>query len=198
MKQPSRSMTANITASMTSGASLNPVAQPIRPLLAPENASSWLNVDDAKMMSRSIPVTLIADSAAGLLMSRGEIDAAIVGELLVQLAELLAPSVQMALHRALGHAHVVGDAGDRPILLMEEQDDLALIVKRVDALGAFLQTDDGANLLAGVKRASMVLLLARELLFRRDWPASMRGLHYAGRGRSQEGEVKVATSAISI
>ena len=37
------------------------------------------------------------------------------------------------------------------------QDDLALIVKRVEALGAFLQTDDGANLLAGVKRATNIL-----------------------------------------
>lgn len=37
------------------------------------------------------------------------------------------------------------------------QDDLALIVKRVEALGEFLKTDDGANLLAGVKRASNIL-----------------------------------------
>jgi glycyl-tRNA synthetase beta chain len=37
------------------------------------------------------------------------------------------------------------------------QDDLALIVRRVDALGTFLTTDDGANLLAGVKRASNIL-----------------------------------------
>ena len=37
------------------------------------------------------------------------------------------------------------------------QDDLALIVKRVEALGAFLKTDDGATLLAGVKRASNIL-----------------------------------------
>jgi glycyl-tRNA synthetase beta chain len=37
------------------------------------------------------------------------------------------------------------------------QDDLALIVKRVDALDAFLKTDDGANLLAGVKRAANIL-----------------------------------------
>jgi glycyl-tRNA synthetase beta chain len=33
------------------------------------------------------------------------------------------------------------------------QDDLALIVRRVEALGEFLKTDDGANLLTGVKRA---------------------------------------------
>src|SRR5690606_3881787 len=31
------------------------------------------------------------------------------------------------------------------------QDDLALLVKRVEALTEFLKTDDGANLLAGVK-----------------------------------------------
>ncbi|MFA5948930.1 MAG: glycine--tRNA ligase subunit beta [Hyphomicrobium sp.] len=37
------------------------------------------------------------------------------------------------------------------------QDDLALIVKRVEALDAFLKSDDGANLLAGVKRASNIL-----------------------------------------
>ncbi len=37
------------------------------------------------------------------------------------------------------------------------QDDLALVVKRVDALGDFLTTDDGANLLAGVKRAANIL-----------------------------------------
>ena len=38
-----------------------------------------------------------------------------------------------------------------------KQDDLALIVKRVEALAEFLTTDDGANLLAGVKRASNIL-----------------------------------------
>ena len=39
------------------------------------------------------------------------------------------------------------------------QDDLALIVKRVNALGDFLKTDDGANLLAGVKRAANILAI---------------------------------------
>jgi glycyl-tRNA synthetase beta chain len=43
------------------------------------------------------------------------------------------------------------------VFALEGQDDLALIVKRVEALGAFLATDDGANLLAGVKRASNIL-----------------------------------------
>lgn len=39
------------------------------------------------------------------------------------------------------------------------QDDLALVVRRVEALGEFLKTDDGANLLAGVKRASNILAI---------------------------------------
>jgi len=39
------------------------------------------------------------------------------------------------------------------------QDDLALIVKRVEALAAFLSTDDGTTLLAGVKRASNILAI---------------------------------------
>jgi glycyl-tRNA synthetase beta chain len=38
-------------------------------------------------------------------------------------------------------------------------DDLALVVKRVDALTGLLATDDGANLLAGVKRASNILAI---------------------------------------
>ena len=37
------------------------------------------------------------------------------------------------------------------------QDDLALIVRRVEALSELLKTDDGANLLTGVKRATNIL-----------------------------------------
>jgi glycyl-tRNA synthetase beta chain len=37
------------------------------------------------------------------------------------------------------------------------QDDLLMVVRRVDALSKFLDTDDGKNLLAGVKRASNIL-----------------------------------------
>ncbi|MEW6768896.1 MAG: glycine--tRNA ligase subunit beta [Pseudomonadota bacterium] len=38
-----------------------------------------------------------------------------------------------------------------------EQDDLLMVVRRVEALGKFLDTDDGKNLLAGTKRASNIL-----------------------------------------
>jgi glycyl-tRNA synthetase beta chain len=37
------------------------------------------------------------------------------------------------------------------------EDDLVLIVKRVEALAAFLESDDGANLLVGYKRAANIL-----------------------------------------
>ncbi|MEO0882617.1 MAG: glycine--tRNA ligase subunit beta [Pseudomonadota bacterium] len=37
------------------------------------------------------------------------------------------------------------------------EDDLVLITKRVEALGTFLDTEDGANLLAGYKRAANIL-----------------------------------------
>ena len=56
------------------------------------------------------------------------------------------------------------EKGARPDLIdavfsLGGQDDLALIVKRVEALGEFLKTDDGANLLAGVKRGSNILAI---------------------------------------
>ena len=40
---------------------------------------------------------------------------------------------------------------------LEGQDDLLLIVRRVEALGKFLDTEDGKILLAGTKRASNIL-----------------------------------------
>ncbi len=55
--------------------------------------------------------------------------------------------------RDKGARHDLIDA----VFSLGDQDDLALIVKRVEALDAFLKTDDGANLLAGVKRAANIL-----------------------------------------
>lgn len=55
--------------------------------------------------------------------------------------------------RDQGARHDLVDA----VFALEGQDDLVLIVKRVEALGDFLKTDDGANLLAGFKRASNIL-----------------------------------------
>ncbi|WP_045835081.1 glycine--tRNA ligase subunit beta [Hyphomicrobium sp. 99] len=52
-----------------------------------------------------------------------------------------------------GKRHDLIDA----VFALGGQDDLALIVRRVEALDAFLKSDDGANLLAGVKRAANIL-----------------------------------------
>jgi glycyl-tRNA synthetase beta chain len=43
------------------------------------------------------------------------------------------------------------------VFALEGQDDLLMIVRRVEALGQFLDTDDGKNLLAGTKRAANIL-----------------------------------------
>ena len=55
--------------------------------------------------------------------------------------------------RDQGQRHDLSDA----VLASGEQDDLLMIVKRVEALDAFLATDDGTNLLAGFRRAANIL-----------------------------------------
>ncbi len=52
-----------------------------------------------------------------------------------------------------GHRHDLLDA----VFAAGEQDDLLLILLRLEALERFLDTEDGANLLAGVKRALNIL-----------------------------------------
>jgi glycyl-tRNA synthetase beta chain len=47
-------------------------------------------------------------------------------------------------------------------LSMPGNDDLSLLVKRARALGAFLKTDDGENLLQGYKRANNILTQAED------------------------------------
>ncbi|HFC05062.1 MAG TPA: glycine--tRNA ligase subunit beta [Rhizobiales bacterium] len=44
-------------------------------------------------------------------------------------------------------------------VITPEFDDLLLIVKRIKAIGKFLETDDGMNLLAGIKRTANILRL---------------------------------------
>ncbi|MCK0206993.1 glycine--tRNA ligase subunit beta [Starkeya koreensis] len=55
--------------------------------------------------------------------------------------------------REAGARHDLVDA----VFALPGQDDLLLIVKRVEALGRFLATEDGRNLLAGTKRAANIL-----------------------------------------
>lgn len=70
------------------------------------------------------------------------------------------------------------------------QDDLLMVTRRVEALSKFLDTDDGKNLLAGVKRASNILRIEEK----KD------GRKYSGDVNPQQlikGEEKALHSAIS-
>jgi glycyl-tRNA synthetase beta chain len=73
---------------------------------------------------------------------------AIVPDLLLFLADRL--KVQL---RAQGARHDLVDA----VFMLERQDDLLLIIRRVHALAKFLATEDGKNLLAGYKRATNII-----------------------------------------
>jgi glycyl-tRNA synthetase beta chain len=55
--------------------------------------------------------------------------------------------------REQGARHDLVDA----VFALEGQDDLLMVVRRVEALGKFLDADDGKNLLAGTKRAANIL-----------------------------------------
>jgi glycyl-tRNA synthetase beta chain len=55
--------------------------------------------------------------------------------------------------REQGARHDLVDA----VFALGGQDDLLLVVRRVEALGKFLDSDDGKNLLAGVKRATNIV-----------------------------------------
>src|SRR6266511_4337256 len=71
--------------------------------------------------------------------------------------------------REQGARHDLVDA----VFDLERQDDLLLIVRRVEALGKFLDTEDGKNLLAGYKRATNIIRIeekrdAREYVGRPD------------------------------
>ncbi len=70
------------------------------------------------------------------------------------------------------------------------EDDLVLIVKRVEALGEFLSTEDGKNLLAGYKRAANILAIEEK----KD------GKSYSGQGKAMPGdppEVDALVSALN-
>ncbi|WP_249693329.1 glycine--tRNA ligase subunit beta [Stappia sp. WLB 29] len=74
------------------------------------------------------------------------------GELRQDLLSFFADRLKVHL-REQGARHDLIDA----VFALEGQDDLLMVVRRVEALGAFLATEDGANLLAGTKRAANIL-----------------------------------------
>ncbi|MEH2537236.1 MULTISPECIES: glycine--tRNA ligase subunit beta [unclassified Bradyrhizobium] len=94
-----------------------------------------------------LPILNVAKSALAGLPEKGDAEK-LPGDLLVFFADRL--KVQL---RDQGAQHDLVDA----VFSLGGQDDLLLVVRRVEALGKFLDTDDGKNLLAGTKRASNIL-----------------------------------------
>ena len=75
-----------------------------------------------------------------------------MGDQVVDLLPFFADRLKVQL-RDQGARHDLVDA----VFSLGGQDDLLMVVRRVEALGKFLETDDGKNLLAGIKRASNIL-----------------------------------------
>jgi glycyl-tRNA synthetase beta chain len=95
-------------------------------------------------LSQLLERSLRVEQGSGSLEIRSEI----IDELLAFFADRLKVHL-----REKGARHDLIDA----VFSLGGQDDLALIVRRVEALGAFLKTDDGASLLVGVRRAINIL-----------------------------------------
>lgn len=107
------------------------------------------------------PLTSILEASIALHFMRGdnrsvedllrEVEAKVVA-LVADLLAFFADRLKVQL-REQGARHDLVDA----VFALGGQDDLLMIVRRVEALGKFLESDDGKNLLAGTKRASNIL-----------------------------------------
>ncbi len=91
-------------------------------------------------------------------MASGPINANIIGEFIPEgssgdtLLDFFVDRLKVYL-KDQGARHDLIDA----VFSLGGQDDLLMVTRRVDALSKFLETDDGKNLLSGVKRASNIL-----------------------------------------
>jgi glycyl-tRNA synthetase beta chain len=105
------------------------------------------NVSDANKENRESTVKI----ALHLLESEQYLHLAFQ-KLIAGLLSFFADRLKVQL-RDQGARHDLVDA----VFALEGQDDLLLIVRRVEALGKFLDTEDGKNLLAGYKRATNII-----------------------------------------
>jgi glycyl-tRNA synthetase beta chain len=86
-----------------------------------------------------------------------------------------------------GARHDLVDA----VFALDGQDDLLLVVRRVEALGKFLDTEDGKSLLAGIKRATNILRIEEKKDGREYTSAPDAALY-------QQAEEKALAQAIDI
>ena len=88
-----------IRSAVAAGKQIELIADETRPVLQGARLTAW------EMQQEGIPVTLIADGAAGYLMSRGEIDAVIVGADRVAANGDVANKVGTYMVATLAHRH---------------------------------------------------------------------------------------------
>jgi glycyl-tRNA synthetase beta chain len=92
--------------------------------------------------------------------------------------------------REQGARHDLVDA----VFALEGQDDLVLIVRRVEALGKFLDTEDGKNLLAGYKRATNIIRIEEKKDSRSYAGAPDPGLYKQAEEKALAGAIDTAKS----
>jgi len=106
------------------------------------------------VLDNKIRLSLInaTKSATAGLFAAGVRDPVNRSQLPVDLLAFFADRLKVQL-REQGARHDLVDA----VFALEAQDDLLLIVRRVEALAQFLDSEDGKNLLAGYKRATNII-----------------------------------------
>ena len=127
----------------------------VRQVTREEAAKIAESFADAERITRN--PALIRETIAKFIRSMpgdrvGSISIESISSVLFDLLSFFADRLKVQL-REQGARHDLVDA----VFALEGQDDLLMIVRRVAALGKFLDSDDGKNLLAGVKRASNIL-----------------------------------------
>ncbi|KQP05642.1 glycine--tRNA ligase subunit beta [Methylobacterium sp. Leaf93] len=110
------------------------------------------------------------------LDNHGNLEDPLPGDLLAFFADRLKVYL-----RDQGARHDLIDA----VFALPGQDDLLMVVRRVEALGQFLETDDGKNLLAGYKRAANILRI-EEKKDRRSYEAEPDRAAIAASGEPEE------------
>ena len=116
-----------------------------------DSAGLQRDLQSRREAAKSLGITGGAMAAA---VGRGEISfgGKFLDERTVNLLSFFADRLKVQL-REQGARHDLVDA----VFALGGQDDLLMVARRVEALGKFLETDDGRNLLAGTKRASNIL-----------------------------------------
>ncbi len=110
-----------------------------------------INVNGQELAFREVAVSRDA-SDDDLEKLRKEFEAQHLGLVTNKLLAFFADRLKVQL-RDQGARHDLVDA----VFSLGGQDDLLMVVRRIEALGRFLETDDGKNLLAGTKRAINIL-----------------------------------------